>query len=442
MPLLAALRIVVDARRRRSRRPAVRGRRPRRGAAHVSRGGLDATDVRALARALRAREKERAAQAGETAASSRELLRRSVLDPALLDGVGGSHAAAAAPAGRRCWRGPTPCSTAAARPRRCSGCCGAAPTGDVGCARPPEHGGNAARFAHRDLDALCALFEAAAKAEEQRGHTSVQSFLDTLTAQEIPADTLADRGVRGEAVRLLTAHRSKGLEWRLVVVAHVQEGRGPTCAAAPPCSSADRIGRDGLLPPLITTCDAGRGAAAVLRRLHPGPRAPGRHRRGLARRRGRAAVAVRPRARARARCTRSGRPPRPLSLPGWWPSCAVPSPIPSSPARSGARPRPRLARLAATEVGRPPGRAPGRPRRRGGGCGAAAASDDPAAAARRAGRLSASALQGLLNCPAQWFLEQEAGGDRRQLDGAGLRHHRPRPRRPAGQGRLGADPTR
>ena len=52
----------------------------------------------------------------------------------------------------------------------------------------------------------------------------MQSFLDTLTAQEIPADTLADRGVRGDAVRLLTAHRSKGLEWRLVVVAHVQDG--------------------------------------------------------------------------------------------------------------------------------------------------------------------------------------------------------------------------
>ncbi len=90
-----------------------------------------------------------------------------------------------------------------------------------------RHGGNAARFAHRDLDALCALFEVAAKAEEQRGHTSVQSFLDTLTAQEIPADTLADRGVRGDAVRLLTAHRSKGLEWRLVVVAHVQDGSWP-----------------------------------------------------------------------------------------------------------------------------------------------------------------------------------------------------------------------
>ncbi|MEK8144786.1 3'-5' exonuclease [Streptomyces sp. M10(2022)] len=35
-----------------------------------------------------------------------------------------------------------------------------------------------------------------------------------------------------DAVRLMTAHRSKGLQWRLVVVAGVQEGSGPTCAAA------------------------------------------------------------------------------------------------------------------------------------------------------------------------------------------------------------------
>ncbi len=50
-------------------------------------------------------------------------------------------------------------------------------------------------MAHRDLDAVCALFEVAAKAEEQRGHTSAAVFLDTLTAQlerELPMDIKAD----------------------------------------------------------------------------------------------------------------------------------------------------------------------------------------------------------------------------------------------------------
>ena len=113
-----------------------------------------------------------------------------------------------------------------------------------------QSGGHGARLAHRDLDAICALFEQAARAEEQRGHTSVREFLTTLRAQEIPADTLADRGVRGEAVRLLTAHRSKGLEWRLVVVAHVQEGAWPDLRRRDTLLQADRIGREGLQPAL------------------------------------------------------------------------------------------------------------------------------------------------------------------------------------------------
>ena len=109
-------------------------------------------------------------------------------------------------------------------------------------ARHPASAAPAARLAHRDLDAICALFEVAARAEEQRGHTSVREFLATLRAQEIPADTLADRGVRGDAVRLLTAHRSKGLEWRLVVVAHVQEGAWPDLRRRDSLLQADRIG--------------------------------------------------------------------------------------------------------------------------------------------------------------------------------------------------------
>ena len=112
-------------------------------------------------------------------------------------------------------------------------------------------GGGAARRANRDLDSLVALFDAAARTEEQRDHLGVRNFLSTLAAQQIPADTLSERGVRGAAVRLLTAHRSKGLEWRLVVVAPCAgRGAGPTCADARPLLQADRIGSDGLVPPV------------------------------------------------------------------------------------------------------------------------------------------------------------------------------------------------
>jgi RecB family exonuclease len=52
-------------------------------------------------------------------------------------------------------------------------------------------------------------------------------FADSLTGQEIAGDTLAERAVREDCVRILTAHRSKGLEWEVVVVAGVQEETWP-----------------------------------------------------------------------------------------------------------------------------------------------------------------------------------------------------------------------
>ena len=80
---------------------------------------------------------------------------------------------------------------------------------------------------HRDLDALVALFDDAARVE----HTEIGTYLEGLEAQQIPSDSLAERGIRGSAVRLMTAHRSKGLEWDLVVVAGVQDGVWPATRA-------------------------------------------------------------------------------------------------------------------------------------------------------------------------------------------------------------------
>ncbi len=48
----------------------------------------------------------------------------------------------------------------------------------------------------------------------------------------------------------MTAHRSKGLQWRLVVVAGVQEGLWPDLRRRGSLLEADRIGRDGLAEPL------------------------------------------------------------------------------------------------------------------------------------------------------------------------------------------------
>ncbi|MEU3850629.1 UvrD-helicase domain-containing protein [Streptomyces sp. NPDC029554] len=116
--------------------------------------------------------------------------------------------------------------------------------------RAARRGGAAGRNADRDLDAVCALFATAARAEERTGGRGALNFLEEIDAEDIAADTLTRRAVRPDAVRLMTAHRSKGLEWRLVVVAGVQEGLWPDLRRRGSLLEADRIGRDGLAEPL------------------------------------------------------------------------------------------------------------------------------------------------------------------------------------------------
>ncbi|MFE9242674.1 ATP-dependent helicase [Nocardiopsis sp. NPDC006938] len=88
-------------------------------------------------------------------------------------------------------------------------------------------GGRRGAAADRDLDAVVALFESAARYCDRLPPGTPDGFLEDLAAQEIPGDSLAERAPEGEAVRILTAHRSKGLEWGLVVVAGAQEGEWP-----------------------------------------------------------------------------------------------------------------------------------------------------------------------------------------------------------------------
>jgi superfamily I DNA/RNA helicase/RecB family exonuclease len=88
-------------------------------------------------------------------------------------------------------------------------------------------GGQAGAVADRDLDAVLALFDKAAHFADSMPPGAPGLFADSLAGQEIVGDTLAERAVREDCVRILTAHRSKGLEWDVVVVAGVQEETWP-----------------------------------------------------------------------------------------------------------------------------------------------------------------------------------------------------------------------
>jgi superfamily I DNA/RNA helicase/RecB family exonuclease len=81
--------------------------------------------------------------------------------------------------------------------------------------------------ADRDLDAVVALFDVAARFADRLPKAGPEVFLDHLLGQQIPGDTLAPQAPSAEGVRLMTAHAAKGLEWDVVAVAGVQEGVWP-----------------------------------------------------------------------------------------------------------------------------------------------------------------------------------------------------------------------
>lgn len=88
--------------------------------------------------------------------------------------------------------------------------------------------GPAGAQADRDLDAVVALFDAAARYVDRLPRATVDGFVEYLADQEIAGDARSDRAVAEEAVTVLTAHSAAGRQWRLVVVAGVQEGLWPS----------------------------------------------------------------------------------------------------------------------------------------------------------------------------------------------------------------------
>ena len=383
---------------------------------------LDATGLRSLGRDLRHRELVAAATTGATPRGSAELVAAALADPALLNELTSEAAVRA--------RALTSLLDAAEQQLGGGGSVEEVLWGlwsgtDWGkrLLANVERGGASARRAHRDLDAICALFDQAAKTEEQRGFTSVQAFLGALSAQQIPADTLAEKGVRGEAVRLLTAHRSKGLEWSLVVVAHVQEGGWPDLRRRATLLGRDRIGalrygrlellddissrallaeerrlfyvactraRDRLVVTAVaSTADEGDAPSRFLEELDPD------------------AVHV-PR-----------RPERPMTLAG------IVSELrrtlvdeEASPQLREAAARRLVALSGASARGRPLARAADPAHWW--GTHARSTSDQPVRPVDEPLRLSASQVTSLAECPAKWFLEHEAGGSTYSGQAAGI----------------------
>ena len=88
-------------------------------------------------------------------------------------------------------------------------------------------GGLAGARADRDLDAVVALFDAAARYVDRLPQMGPRGFLDHIRGQDVPGDTLVARAPSDDTVSLLTPQGAAGREWQFVVVAGVQEGVWP-----------------------------------------------------------------------------------------------------------------------------------------------------------------------------------------------------------------------
>jgi superfamily I DNA/RNA helicase/RecB family exonuclease len=408
-PLLLALRVCAD--------PSVLTPEIARDLLVCPLGGFDAADVRRLARQLR--EADRAAnRGGRLPRPSGALLSEGLADPATLATQRGRLAKAAHKLASLLFQGRELVDSGAAAE-------------DVlwhlwdGTRWPlrlrsaVDRGGAAARLAHRDLDAVCALFELAARAEQRSGHSGVSTFLETVSAQQIPGDTLADRGVRGAAVRLLTAHRSKGLEWSLVIVTGVQEGVWPDLRRRGSLLQPDRLGRGGLVEPITAA-----GLMAEERRLFYVAVTRARQRLVVT-----AVASPEPDGDQPSRFLgdlgveiRSipGRPARTMSLSGVVAQLRAVSADPSCSSALRRSAAARLARLAAEVDGAGSPLFAHADPASWWGLGDLTSAQQPMRAPDESVSLSGSAISKLMQCPLSWFLSREAAGESRWSSSVGF----------------------
>ena len=88
-------------------------------------------------------------------------------------------------------------------------------------------GGTVGSQADQNLDAVMSLFDLAGDFAERNPQASLRTFVDEVRAQELPTGTRDRRGGEAEAVEILPAHAAAGRQWKVVVVAGVQEDLWP-----------------------------------------------------------------------------------------------------------------------------------------------------------------------------------------------------------------------
>ncbi len=107
--------------------------------------------------------------------------------------------------------------------------------------------------AHRDLDAVVALFDLAARQPSWNGTAGVRALIAEVQARQIAADTTRESDPRRDSVAIITPYRAKGMHWDLVVLAGLQEGRWPRISEPGGLLRADLLAPGGFQPPEAPT---------------------------------------------------------------------------------------------------------------------------------------------------------------------------------------------
>lgn len=82
---------------------------------------------------------------------------------------------------------------------------------------------------------MIGLFEAADRFDEQMRGAGAEQFLNFIDAQDLPMDTLAARGVRQDAVEILTPRSPQVSPGAPYMYAACRKAPGPTPPCAAPC---------------------------------------------------------------------------------------------------------------------------------------------------------------------------------------------------------------
>lgn len=106
------------------------------------------------------------------------------------------------------------------------------------------------RIADQDLDAILALFDLASREDERTlGTRGVLNFINDLGKQNFQAETIDQKSLVDEKVKIVTAHKVKGLEAKFVIIPDLQADIWPSVKLRNSLLEVERLDYENVVRP-------------------------------------------------------------------------------------------------------------------------------------------------------------------------------------------------